>query len=378
MSAHDPTSELASIPTPAGRPLRILIVRVGAMGDILHALPAVAALRAREPTAWVGWAIEPRWQALLTSPAGPAAGDLVDRLHPVPTRAWNRRPLSFATAAEILALRRALRAERYDVCVDLQGSIRSAVIGWLAGAPRFVGPAEPREGAATLLYGERVQTPARHVIDQACELLTAATASRTTLDLGGSLSAAAAPLPHDPGAERTIAQLLARAPGDGPAVLLAPSAGWAAKQWPAAKFRALAERLGAAGCRVLINAASASDPLAASVVAGGVGAVAACTIAELIALARRVDLVVGGDSGPVHLAAALGRPVVALFGPTDPARNGPHFPGAHVAVLRHPTSQVDHRRHRETEPGLARITVEEVEDAAHSLLAAAGERKTHG
>jgi heptosyltransferase-1 len=340
--------------------LRILIVRVGAMGDVLHGLPAVAALRQAIPDCVIGWAIEPRWMALLS--AGRAGGrgpqmPIVDRVHEVRTTAWKSAPFSLATVTDIAQLRRELRAERYDVCVDLQGSIRSAMIGRLAGAKRFLGPDEPRERLARLLYDEPVPLRQTHVIDQACELLTASA--------GLAIEPAAVTLPRDIEAEVRAEYLLRQIKS--PVALLVPSAGWGAKEWGVARYRELAKRLHTAGTKVIVNAAAHGDALAAEI-ASGVGMVACTNLPQLIALARRVSVVLGGDTGPVHLAAALGRPVVALFGPTDPARNGPRFPGARLKVLRNPESQTSHKRLQATEPGLAGITVDEVIDAVLQLI----------
>src|SRR5271168_2092512 len=132
------------------RALRVLIVRIGAMGDVLHAMPAVAAMRKLHPEWVIDWAIEPAWKELLEIRHGGARAvrdarrPLVDRRILVPTRNWKRRPWTVKTAQEIFALRGRLRAGSYDLCVDLQGSIRSAVVGRMAGAEDFVGPAEPR------------------------------------------------------------------------------------------------------------------------------------------------------------------------------------------------------------------------------------------
>ena len=158
-----------SKPDEAG--LRVLIIRVGAMGDVLHAMPAVAGLRLAFPRAVIGWAVEPRWAPLLSTRAGETT--LVDRVHLVNTRDWKRRPGSSDTLRQILALRRELRAEQYDVCVDLQGSIRSAAIGRMAGATHFLGPERPRERQARWLYRERVPTAHANVIWQAAELVSA-------------------------------------------------------------------------------------------------------------------------------------------------------------------------------------------------------------
>ena len=353
------------------RPLRVLIVRVGAMGDVLHGLPAVAALRERMPDCFIGWAIEPRWSALLESSephlnpgeTGIEMGHpIVDRVHLVATRDWKKSPLSVRTLKNIAALRRELRAEQYDVCVDIQGLIRSSVIGWMAGATRYVGSNAPRETQARLLYGERVKVHAPHVIDKACELVGAG--------IGEALRPVQPALPVDAAAEAWCNGLLAEL-GIGAAgfVLLSPAAGWGAKTWPAERWQLLAEQLAAEGYAVLVNAGGPADRAVTSAATGdGPGQLIDCGIADLIALTRRAKLVVGGDTGPVHLAAALGRPVVSLYGPTHPGRTGPYFPGARVRVLRHGSSTLHHGRHSETEAGLAQITEEEVFHAAMNLL----------
>jgi len=363
----------------AGRPLRVLIVRVGAMGDVLHAMPAVAALRERHPEWLIGWAVEPRWLPLLQASSSSlersAAMPLIDHAYLAATRAWKRRPLSRETLGEIFSLRRELRGERFDVCVDMQGSIRSAVIGRMAGATRFAGLAAPREAPARWLYQQRVQVGASHVIEQGCELLGAA--------VGEVLRPAAVSLPVDEFAEASCSALLARTlPGQERFVLLAPTAGWGAKQWPAERYGAVAAELGQAGYRVLVNASSMGylplagapieDSTADAVVkaSGGNASALPCNVSQMIALVRRASLVIAGDTGPLHLAAALGRPVVGLYGPTDPARNGPY--GTRSRVLRHAVSVTDHSRRASTEEGLMRITVDEVVAAALELLGEQG------
>ncbi len=346
--------------TPA--PLRVLIVRVGAMGDILHGLPAVAALRQRLPGCFIGWAVEPYFRDLLEG------GGTVDRLHLVPTRGWKNRPFSIATLREIVALRREMQAERYDVCVDLQGSIRSAVIGRMAQARDFFGPRRPAERQARALYRERVEVRAEHVIEQACELVAAALSRH--LDDSDGFSPAAFALPADAPAQAWCdARLLELGIGREGFVLLSPAAGWGSKVWPAERYRELAARLRAEGYAVLVNGGGLADlEVADAVAAGGDATVIRCSLAELVELTRRARLVIGGDSGPMHMAAALGRPVVTLFGPTDPARNGPSFPGARFRVLRHPSSRLERSRRAETEPGLAMIGCDEVLAAGLELL----------
>lgn len=334
------------------------------MGDVLHAMPAVAAMRLRHPDWDIGWAIEPRWRPLLEGNCGASVTmPLVNRIHNVPTRAWNRRPFSMATLREIRNLRLELRAQHYDLCVDMQGLLRSAVVGRLAGAGEFVGSSNPREIVARSLYSRRVKQRSVHVIDRGCELLGGA--------IGEVLCAAKVPLPADKAALTWCDQLeleFLPAGVNERYIFMAPTAGWGAKQWPAEKFGKVAAALGRAGYTTLVNAVREHDAVAAAVCAasGGAAIPVCCTLPQLMVLLSRAAVMIAGDTGPLHMAAALGRPIVALFGPTHPERTGPY--GTRSEVLRHLLSEVDHRRHAAPDPGLVRITVEDVTAAALRML----------
>jgi heptosyltransferase I len=339
------------------------------MGDVLHAMPAVAALRRLHPDWFIGWAIEPAWRELLQADsethdvAWRSSGrdprcPLVDLWSPVPTRAWKERPLSLNTLSDIIDLRRELRREHYDICVDMQGSIRSAMVGRMAGARVFAGAAEPRERPAAWLYQQKIGLTATHVVEQGCELLGAA--------VGETLRPAKVTLPVDPAAERWCDAILS---GVGERfVVIAPTAGWGAKQWPADRYGATAAALARAGFRTLVNASSPEDAVGRRVVeaSGDAATLVPCSVGQMIALIRRAGVVIAGDTGPLHLAAALETPVVGLYGPTDPARNGPF--GTVSRVLRHASSKSDHSRHPEAEKGLMQITTDEVVEAALELL----------
>ncbi len=340
------------------------------MGDVLHAMPAVAALRERYPRWMIGWAIEPVWRELLQAEteihdmAWRLSGrdsrrPLVDRWSCVPTREWKRRPFSVNTLQDIQGLRRELRGDHYDLCVDMQGSIRSAFVGLMSGANRFVGSAEPREAPAAWFYKQKIRLTATHVVEQGCELLGVA--------VGETLRPAKVKLPVDPAAEQWCDRLLTGVSDR--FAMIAPTAGWGAKCWPAERYGAVAAELGRAGFPTLVNADSPEDEAGRRVVEASAGAatLVPCTVGQMIALVRRAGVVIAGDTGPLHLAAALERPVVGLFGPTDPARNGPY--GTPSRVLRHGSSRVDHSRHVETEEGLMQITTEQVVEAALELLA---------
>jgi heptosyltransferase-1 len=335
--------------------MKILIVRVGAMGDVLHALPAVTALCRARPEWTIDWVVDPRWAPLLVDAEG--RGPAVRRAHLAETKVWSKRPLSGMTRRSIFALRRALRAERYDLVVDMQGTIRSAVIGWMAGAAEVAGYSDPRELQAAMLYSRKMTRRHAHVVEQGAALLGEA--------CGVALSPSDVELPRIPDAETWAEHaVLAR-----PLLMLAPGGSWGAKRWPSERFGEVARAMRSNVRDRLVNASSDNDVLAASVVgySDGAARMLPCDVAQLVALMRRVDLFVGGDSGPGHLAAALGVPMVALFGPTDPARNGPWGPGEKT-VLRSAASITSHKRVSEVDPGLAEIPVAEVVEALRKLI----------
>lgn len=343
--------------------MRVLVVRLGAMGDVLHAMPAVAALRARLPECDIGWVIEPRWAPLLRANGGAPgtpAMPLVNAVHMANARGWARQPLVPSTWSAMRGLRRELHAERYELAIDLQGAVRSALIGRASGA-ELVGEAEPRERPARWFFRGRVQTRGVHVIEQAAEVVAGAT--------GLTLAPVLPPLPLDRAAETRVANML---PGSEPLVALHPGAGWGAKRWPVARYGTLAAALKTQGYGVVVNRAPGEEQLADEVIRESGGAAIAVTmdLAELIAMTRRSVLAIGGDTGPLHLACALGKPVVGIYGPTDPARNGPW--GVPFRVLRHPESRRDHSRRSAPEAGLLTIEPDEVLAAANELLDPAG------
>ncbi len=346
---------------------RLLVVRLGAMGDILHALPAVTALRMAHPEWAIDWVVEPKWRALLAA-EGSAVRDtnnpapkqpVVDQLHFASTKEWRQGLFAAKTRNEIGALRRSLKAGGYDTVLDLQGAIRSAVISRMAGSRRVVGESNPRERAARWLFTERIETHGAHVIEQGLELASA---------VAGDVLAPVRPLlPVDAAAEAWADEVMPLSAG-GQAVLINPGAGWGAKRWPVERYADVARTLLGRGFRVFVNAGPGEVLLADSIVqrTGGGATPLLCSLQQLIAITRRVALVIAGDTGPLHLACALGRPVVGIYGPTDPSRNGPF--GTQFRVLRSPDSRRDHTRHEAPEAGLLTITPEDVLRAADELL----------
>jgi heptosyltransferase-1 len=345
---------------------RLLIVRLSAMGDVIHTLPAAHALREAFPHAMIGWLIEERWAELLcaagASRRGPRSAQrpLVDWVHTVDLKAWRRSLFTIKTAQQIAKVWNDVRAAHYDAAVDLQGAVRSAVLARWSGARVIYGAAEPRESPASLWYTRRSVTRGVHVVEQYLSV-AGALAHRTLKPLRVEL-------PRDPAAEARIDQRL-RNEGFRDFAILNPGAGWGAKRWPAERYGRVARALASDGVRSVLNYGPGEDNLAREAEAASEGAAKAikCSITELIALTRRSRLFVGGDTGPLHLAAALQVPVVAIFGPTDPARNGPY--GTRSVVLRNPASPTTHARRAQPDEGLLEIGVNAVIDAARMLLA---------
>jgi heptosyltransferase I len=373
------TTGLSSHTSVTPRLNSLLIVRLSAMGDIIHALPAATALRRAFPQATLGWLVEERWAELLCTLRYPRSGSLsaqrplVDRIHTVNTAEWRRWPLSFSTWRALAVGLSDLRGMQYDAAIDFQGAVRSALLARWSRAAVVYGEAQARENAASMFYTRTIVSSANgaHVVEQALALAERVisrgivTEHSSNAEMATRAAQVEVEFPVDLDAERMIAARLA----DGnDFAILNPGAGWGAKMWPAERYGQVARELAKDGLRSLINHGPREEELAAEVEAASEGAARkiSCSISELIALTRRARLFVGGDTGPMHLAAALKIPVVAIFGPTNPARNGPF--GTRSTVLRSATSQTDHTRHREPEQGLLEITVEEVVSAARKLL----------
>lgn len=330
------------------------------MGDILHALPAVTALR-RMHSSWViDWVVEPRWRGLLSAASATGRGPaqpLVDRLHLAPTKQWRKAPLSRETMNAVRALRQQLKDANYDTVLDLQGNIRSSVVARMTGCLRRIGEADPREKPARWFTNEHIPTTGTHIIEQDVELAAAIAADE--------LDPVLPELPVSAEAEAWCDQILS--PSE-PAVLINPGAGWGAKRWPASRYAEVARALTSRGYRVLVNVGPGEQPLAQPILdaTGQTATAIESSVDQLVALTRRVRLAIAGDTGPLHLACALGKPVVAIFGPTDPSRNGPF--GVDFRVLRSPESRRDHRRLADPEAGLLTIQPEAVLAAAEELL----------
>jgi len=347
-------------------PESLLVVRLGAMGDIIHAMPAVTALRSAFPDKKIGWIIEERWLELLCARNNPVSGPrsaarpLVDSVHTVNTKAWRKSLLGRETQRQISSALREVRNLKYEIAIDFQGALKSAVIARCSQAGTIVGSNRPREAPARLLYSRRVGTTKVHVVEQYHSLAEAVA--------GKTLPLPAVELPHDDQAEANVARKLFELGREKDFVILTPGAGWAAKQWPPDRYGLVASMLARDGLTPFINYGPGEEEIAQAVQAASHGSshLVSLSIAELIALTRRAKFFIGGDTGPLHLAAALQVPVVAIFGPTDPARNGPY--GTKSALLRNHASQTSPSHTSAPDPGLLQITADEVISAARRLL----------
>ena len=328
---------------------RFLVVRLGSLGDVIHAIPAVASLRARHAAARIDWLVDPRYSAVPQMVRG------VDQAIPIDTR---------GSAIDLLRTIRRLRQAGYDAAVDLQGLIKSAVLARAAGARRTLGfPRERlREPIARVFYTE-THDPGRdaHVISKNLGLMRA---------LGVEDVQVRFPLnvPRTPAGDNAAA---AFGP-DGYAVIH-PGAAWPNKRWPAERFGAVAAGIRARiGVRSLVLWGPGEESLASLVAAASKGCADVSprtSIVDLFAIVRGAKLMIAGDTGPLHVAASVGTPIVGLFGPTLAERSGP-YSRADIALSR--TSRCscrDERRCRLPQPCIDDIGVEEVVAAVERRLA---------
>ena len=299
--------------------MRYLIVKPSSLGDILHAMPAVSALAKAEPDAEFDWVVKPAFAEL------PAYLPCVKRVIPFRDREL-RKLLKFLP--EYFRLRSDLRRDRYDAVLDLQGLVRSAVIGKMTGCAHRAGPAVPRERPASKFYTRHLKGPghAAHAVD-VNNALVRDFLGRDDLDFSLDLPV------NERAAERARSVVAEAFGGELPDrfVTVAPGARWLTKKWPAEFFASVMQSIAQRDPGLKFLLAGTSDEIAdakailaqcgdlpVSSVCGGT------TVGELLEDIRMSVLTICNDSGPMHIAAALGVPVAAVFGPTDPALTGPY------------------------------------------------------
>ncbi len=312
--------------------MRILVIRLGAMGDVIHTLPAAASLKHSFPGCRLAWVIEPKWRVLLD--ANPFVDEIIE---------FDRRSL-----ASILSTRGALRAARFDLAIDFQGLIKSAFVASSAHPDRLFGycRSQARERLAAWFYSNPVEAHATHIVERHLELAAAAGARTLLKEFPLPQGKLEEPLP------------------EGRFILASPLAGWESKQWPIEHYAHLAGRLyREIGIPLVVNGAPAAVE---TLCKAAPAQVHVSSLDGLIDATRRAAAVVGVDSGPLHLAAALGKPGVALYGPTDPARNGPY--GGSLRTIRGPGAVTSYKRRMGIDPSLRAISPDEVFDALKAEL----------
>lgn len=286
-------------------PFKVLFVRLGSLGDIIHTVPAVSAVRGAMPNASIHWLVDSRHLEVLELVSG------VDRIHEVR-----------ANAAGWVSAISALRREGFDAALDFQGLIKSATLARASGAKQVIGFSKDalREPLAASLYSKTIAPEGSpHVIDKNLALLRALNIvhpAGRTFAFEKRPSAAT---------QRIRAQL-----GDRFAIIN-PGAAWVNKRWHPERFGTVADALRVRhGLPSVVIWGPGERELADRVVSSSNGAASvapATSIADLFALCRVASLMVSGDTGPLHIAAACGTPIVGIYGPTDPGRNGPFASG---------------------------------------------------
>lgn len=297
---------------------RILIVKLGSIGDIVHTLPAAAALRKRFPHARIDWMVEARARAILEG------CPVIDAQLVIDTMRWRRHWRASETPREIRRFLQRLRQTRYNLAIDFQGLFKSAVAARLSGAGQRIGFSRDhlREPGARFFYTHTVTPPssAQHVIAKNNALLQ---------PLGITVDDWVFPIAVTREDQSYIEDQL-RSNGCDHFVIINPGGGWVNKLWPAERYGALARRLYEQwGLRSVITAGPGESGLVEAIRQGAPGKATVffpTTIRQLAPLARKAKLFIGGDSGPLHIAAAAGTPILGIFGPTLPERNGPFRP----------------------------------------------------
>lgn len=294
---------------------RILLVRLSAIGDVIHTLPVLCALRERFVDAAITWVVEERGAELLRGHR--ALSELI-----VLPRGWMKSP------ALVWRLRRRLRSAAFDLAIDAQGLTKSAIAAWLSGTRRRIGFGRPwgRE-LSRWFHTERVDTNRPHAVERMLELLR---------PLGIEAPPVRFDVPEGPPerqfADETIRHFgLERGFG-----VISPGAGWPSKLWPLDRFAAVAERLGQQWSlpTLVIWRSPEQRQWAEQIAVGSAGhtrVAPAMTLRQLAAISRRGRLFLGCDTGPLHLAAAVGTPCVGLYGPWPAEKHGPYGP-QHIAV----------------------------------------------
>jgi len=314
---------MSSLPIRLDGARRILLIKPSALGDVVHTLPVAATLHRRYPNIPLDWLVEEEAADIVRG--HPALSEVVVSAR----KRWLgqlQHPAQIPTTlGEVRRFATEVRQRGYDAVLDLQGLLKSALYVMATGAPVRVGFAEGRECAPWILTHRVVAPPQPvHAVERYLHLAAAVDATDPVREFHISLS------PEDTAAARSHLAACRVAPGC-PRVAVHPAARWRTKLWEVPRWRELAAALLAEGIGVILTGSREDEAMAEGICAGmdprPLSLVGRLTLKQLVAVLRDVDLMITVDSGPMHIAAAVGTPVVALFGPTDPLRTGPLGPG---------------------------------------------------
>ncbi len=356
---------MSSLPIRLDSARRILLVKPSALGDVVHTLPVAATLHRRYPNIPLDWLVEEEAADIVRG--HPAVAEVIVSAR----KRWLRQlrcPAQIpTTVSEMRRFAAELRHRRYDAVLDLQGLFKSALYVMATGAPTRVGFAEGRECAPWILTHRVVAPPQPvHAVERYLHLAAAMDATDPVREFRISLS------PEDVATARSHLAAC-RVPPGCPRVVVHPAARWPTKLWEVPRWRELATALLAEGIGVVLTGSPEDDAIAEDISLGmnprPLSLVGRLPLKQLVAVLQNVDLMITVDSGPMHIAAAVGTPVVALFGPTDPLRTGPRGPGR---ILRRelPCSPCLQRRCRidDTYRCMRDLSVVEVLGAVRDLL----------
>lgn len=330
---------------------RILIVRLSAFGDCVLTMPMLCALRRRQPQAHIAWLTQSNCAPVIEG--HPCLNEVlqVDRRY---LRSWSK----------LTELRRRLREQAFDITIDPQGLLKSSVAAWLTGAPQRIGFTAPlgREGS-TVLNNTRIRPQSSHIVERQCELLTPLGGTESPVEFRTPVDAAAEAKIRDWMEEQQLATYCVFNPG----------AAWPSKCWPLERYAATADQiLAATGARTVAAWGGKQEQAWAeqlvSLAPNSVTMAPPTDLRELASLLRRAAVMVASDTGPLHLAAAVGAPCVGIYGPTRPSNSRPYGP-QHIVLQKRYHEGSSRERRTADNSAICLISAEEVADACCEILA---------
>lgn len=346
--------------------MRILIVKISAMGDILHALPVLDYLKQASPGCEIDWVVEEAFADLLRG------NPLIAKLHTVRFKSWKRKPFCLATINEIMAARSGLLKRNYDLIIDIQGNIKSGIVAWLSGCPRRIGFSRTaaQESLNALFINREValQPEDRHIIDQYLRVAGA------LFDLEFSGLQLHTDICTPPEDDLAAEELITCYREGGPVILIHTGTTWQTKYWHEAGWIDLGNSIISSfpGAVLLFSWGNDSERSAAERITSALGKQAVqlekLSIMRLAALVKKVNLVMGGDTGIVHLAAAAGTPTVSYYRASDGLRSGPRGERHVVVQAPMPCARCFRTRCEKDDECRRSITAEHLLQAVRTVL----------